>query len=268
MAKDLFIKFSLADYFALGKIKTAISVPDLIKSTNNFSVKNRPGCTPSLTGSNPKDLLLKYNVKCNLATSDPNGHDVKVHFDVSKVTPEMKATDLDVKCSCTCPAFLYWGQQWNLDQKDALEGSPRPKLQAPKERLDLRSDAVICKHLAAVFERILPAVQHNIVKIVREKKVKEYNETNPEKTPDRIQREQTNMKRRQELMKKRKTKNKEVEESLLQGLRKRDEELKSKKKDIVKRDELATEPGEALNETKETPIQRYERKKRETKKKE
>jgi hypothetical protein len=198
----MFVKFSLADYYT--KVKVAISLPELVSQTNAFSVKNRPGCTPHLEASDPKDLFLRYNVKCNLETSDPKGHDVKVHFDVSKVTPEMRANDLDIKCTCSCPAFLYWGAQWNLSEKGGLEGEARPKLQAPKERLDLRTNFVICKHCKAVFERILPAVQHNIQNIVRDKAVEEYKQT-PTKAPTRLDREQEAMRQRQLLKKKRRT---------------------------------------------------------------
>jgi hypothetical protein len=200
---EVWVSFKLSDYHQ-HHYKIAISLPELVEATNAFSVKNRPGCTPHLEASDPKDLFLRYNVKCNLETSDPKGHDVKVHFDVSKVTPEMRANDLDIKCTCSCPAFLYWGAQWNLNEKGGLEGEARPKLQAPKERLDLRTNFVICKHCKAVFERILPAVQHNIQNLVREKVVEEYKQT-PTKAPTRLDREQEAMRQRQLLKKKRRT---------------------------------------------------------------
>jgi hypothetical protein len=201
---EIWSSFKLSDY-TTKKVKLAISLVDLVSQTNSFSVKNRPGCVPHLEASDPKDLFLRYNVKCNLETSDPNGHDVKVHFDVSKVTPDMRANDLDIKVNCSCPAFLYWGNQWNLHERDALEGEPRPKLQAPKERLDLRTNALICKHIKAVCERILPAVQHNIQNIVREKVVEEYKQTPTPKVPTRLEREQDAMRQRQLLKKKRRT---------------------------------------------------------------
>jgi len=154
-------------------MKTAVALPELLTQTNAFSMKNRPGCTPSLEKSDPKNLYLQYKVTCHLAESDPNGHEVRVQFNASKIEAEQNANDLDIQCSCSCPAFLYWGAQWNLHQRDGLLGEPRPKLQAPTERLDLRSNFVICKHCKAVFERILPSVQHNINNITRKKKVEE-----------------------------------------------------------------------------------------------
>lgn len=104
MMSEIWSSFKLSDYLTK-KVKLAISLPELVSQTNSFSVKNRPGCVPHLEASDPKDLFLRYNVKCNLETSDPNGHDVKVHFDVSKVTPEMRANDLDIKVNCSCVAL-------------------------------------------------------------------------------------------------------------------------------------------------------------------
>lgn len=167
-------KVALApDSIVTFKEKTAVSLPDLVQQTNAFSTKYRGGCDAKLEKSNPKELELQYRVTCHKEDSDPKGHETRVKFDVSKIEEGQNANDLDVQCSCSCPAFLYWGAQWNLHQRDGLLGEPRPLLQAPTERLDLRSNYVICKHCKAVFERILPSVQHNINNIERKKKVEE-----------------------------------------------------------------------------------------------
>src|SRR5271157_6228363 len=170
-------------------VKTAISLPDIVRQTNAFSKKYRGGCSPHLLDSNPRALFLHYNVKCSKEDSDPAGHDVRVQFDITKVQETSQAKDLDLQVSCSCPAFLYWGAQWNLHQRDGLLGTPRPLLQAPTERLDLRSNYVICKHCKAVFERILPSVQHNIVKILREREVKKREEELKGQPPPSIRRQ-------------------------------------------------------------------------------
>ena len=203
-------------------VKTAISLPDLVRQTNAFSKKYRGGCQPKLLDSNPKALFLHYNVKCNKEDSDPAGHDVRVQFDVTKVQESQKAKDLDVQVQCSCPAFLYWGAQWNLHQRDGLLGPSRPQLQAPKERLDLRGNYVICKHIHAVFERILPSVQHNIVNIIRKREV-ERNKDKQRETPERLQKMQEQVKKKQQLEKIRKTKNEEIKQKLLDALRKEEE---------------------------------------------
>lgn len=154
--------------------KVAVSLPELVQQTNAFSMKHRPGCEATLTKSDPKELYLQYNVKChNEDYNDPNGHEVRVKFDVEKIKEGQRANDLDIQASCSCEAFLYWGAQWNLHQRDGLLGEPRPLLQAPTQRLDLRNNFVICKHCKVVFERILPAIQHNINNLLRKKEVEE-----------------------------------------------------------------------------------------------
>jgi len=199
----------------------AVSLPEIVKSTNAFSVQYQGGCTAVLKDSNPKDLFLRYTVTCSKPESDPSGHDVLVHFDLSKLAETQLARDLDVRVSCSCEAFLYWGAQWNLHQRDGLEGVPRPKLQAPTERLDLRGHFVVCKHVYVVFKRILPSVQHNIVKILREREVKERKEKGAPEVPTRLQQEQEETKKRQEILK---IKDKEVQKKMLDALRKEEEE--------------------------------------------
>src|SRR5271157_5173620 len=102
-----------------------------------------------------------------------------------------------------CPAFLYWGAQWNLHQRDGLQGEARPLLKAPTERLDLRNNFVICKHCKTVFERILPAVQHNIVKIVRDLEVRKNKERLEEQPPSpkekKLRERQEEMRHRKEI---------------------------------------------------------------------
>lgn len=190
--------------------KTAITLPELVRQTNAFSKKYRPGCSPKLLDSNPKALFLHYNVKCNKEDSDPAGHDVRIQFDVTKVQESQQAKDLDVQVSCSCPAFLYWGAQWNLHQRDGLLGQPRPKLVAPTDRMDLRSNFVICKHIYAVFERILPSVQHNIVKILREREVLR-NKDKVRETPSRLKKLQDELKEKRDKEKLHKIKDKDVQ---------------------------------------------------------
>lgn len=261
---QIWVNFKLSEYHEQ-HYKIAVSLPDLVQATNAFSVKNRKGCTPSLQGSDPKDLFLKYNVKCNLADSDPQGHEVKVHFDVSKVTPDMRANDLDIRCACSCPAFLYWGAQWNLSQKDGLEGSPRPLLKAPTQRLDLRRNFVICKHCKAVFERILPSVQHNIINIVRERDIKKRKPTAPP-SKERLQREQERMKQRQELLKKRKRKNLQIQRDMMETLRKQEEEKLLKEQAEAEEEVERNVPAATPPAPPEPPTPAVQKKKLEPKK--
>lgn len=56
-----------------------------------------------------------------------------------------------------CPAFLFYGAQWNLSTGDALYGAPRPKLQAPTD--PKRYQFVVCKHVKVVANRIGPVLE-------------------------------------------------------------------------------------------------------------
>lgn len=249
---DIFVSIPLSKLQQKFGVKVAIDLPSLVRQTNEFSRKNRPGCVPKLLDSNPKALFLHYSVKCNLPDSDPAGHDVRVQFDVTKVQETSQAKDLDIQVSCSCPAFLYWGAQWNLHQRDGLLGTPRPLLQAPTERLDLRGNFVICKHIHAVFERILPSVQHNIVKILRERTIKQKKDE-VKKTPERLQKEQEALKKKKELEKIRKVKDKEIRDKLLEALQNQEEARLMHEEELeeqvepsgkVERDRPATAPPE------------------------
>lgn len=234
-------------------VKTAISLPEIVRQTNSFSKKYRPGCSPRLLDSNPQELFLHYNVKCNKEDSDPAGHDVRMQFDVSKVEESQNAKDLDIQVSCACPAFLYWGAQWNLHQRDGLLGPARPALQAPKERLDLRGNYVICKHVHAVFERVLPSVQHNVVNILRKREM-ERKKKEVEQTPDRLRKEQDEMKERSQKNKIHDTKDEKMKQKLIDDLRGEEEARMTHEQGLedqvpeaenVQRSEPATEPQKA-----------------------
>jgi len=55
---------------------------------------------------------------------------------------------MDVKVHCDCPAFLWWGSQYSLEQRDTAlnpAGVPFPHVRDPA------LNNIICKHLEAVF---------------------------------------------------------------------------------------------------------------------
>ena len=62
--------------------------------------------------------------------------------------PELR--NMDIVVHCDCPAFLWWGSWYNLEQRDTAlfpEGIPFPHVRDPA------LNNVICKHLAAVFAK-------------------------------------------------------------------------------------------------------------------
>ena len=154
--------------------KIAISIKDLVNQSNAFSKKYVGGCRPTLIKSVPKKLFMQYKVVCSKADSDPQGHEVRVQFDLSKITTTSNLQNLDVRCTCSCPAFLWWGAQWNSHQVDALEGPARPLLQAPTEQLDKRNGYMVCKHIHVVAKRIAPSVM-NVLNRMKERLIAEEN---------------------------------------------------------------------------------------------
>jgi hypothetical protein len=84
--------------------------------------------------------------------SETNEREVKTNDSWPRVYsayPEL--INADVKISCSCPAFRYWGSQYLLEQRNTTispEGVPYPHQRQPKALANL-----ICKHLAAVFDQ-------------------------------------------------------------------------------------------------------------------
>ena len=146
-----------------GHAKIAFSLKELVGLTSEFSMKRKDksdrtsGCTSRVIRTDATKFLFVYNVTCSESYSKKGGHTVRLKFDFKKMQKTGRADDLDVRVSCSCPAFLWWGAQWNLSTGDALYGQPRPKLQPPTE--PKRYQYVICKHVKVVADRISPVLE-------------------------------------------------------------------------------------------------------------
>jgi hypothetical protein len=172
-----FLSFKIRDFVNLEKTaKIAFSLKDLVNLTSEQGVRKSKNCNISVKNVDLDSMLLTYNVRCKEKGSDPKGHVVKIQFDPSQIDDKSTINDLDVRVSCGCPAFLYWGAQWNLAQGDALEGEPRPLLQAPTD--PARFQNVICKHLKVVSDRVNPFLKRLLDK---------YKEKSTEKTLERYE---------------------------------------------------------------------------------
>lgn len=60
----------------------------------------------------------------------------------------VEANKLNVRVSCTCPSFLFWGAQFNAVMGDYFYGKIRPKFTPPKHR-DPLGKFLVCKHVLA-----------------------------------------------------------------------------------------------------------------------
>ena len=139
------------------KVKTAFSIQELVGLSSEFSIRHAPNCSSSVIRTDTAKHLLVYKVVCRESYSDPDGHTVRMKFDFNRLKKSGSVNDLDVRVSCSCPAFLWWGAQWNLSTGDALYGAPRPKLQAPTDPKRYRN--VVCKHVKVVADRINPVLE-------------------------------------------------------------------------------------------------------------
>jgi hypothetical protein len=185
-------------HLASKKYKVAFSIKELAQASNDFSKKYVGGCTPSLIKSEPKKLFMHYRVTCTKADSDPKGHEVRVQFDLSKIDTSSTINNLDVRVSCSCPAFLYWGAQWNLNSLDSLEGVPRPELKAPTEQLEKRDTYFICKHIKVVSDRITPAIGNVLNRIKDRLRLEKIRDDREQELADKKLRQQEQETKQQE----------------------------------------------------------------------
>jgi hypothetical protein len=177
---SVWITTKVGDWVAQSRYKVAFSIKDLVQLTSDFSVAKAKNCNMSVKNVDLDEMLLTYKVKCKEKDSDPRGHTVLIRFDTAQVVDKSTIKDLDVKVSCSCPAFLYWGAQWNLGQGDSLEGTPRDKYQAPTD--PRRFQFVICKHLKIVSDRVNPFLKRLLEKFKDknvEKTLERYDDTVP-----------------------------------------------------------------------------------------
>lgn len=74
-----------------------------------------------------------------------------VYTTVFQFVPRANIRDtskLDVRVSCSCPSWVFWGAQWNAWQKEYLYGKARLKLLPPRVR-DPKHRFFVCKHVLA-----------------------------------------------------------------------------------------------------------------------
>lgn len=153
-----------------GRVKiAAISLDELISSKSKLN-KNSLNCrTGTVKTPGQSDQTYVYNVVCSEKDSKKGGHRVSIEIQGDPTQVEDKK-ELEVKVNCTCPAFVYQGAEYNLHKQDALLGTARGNLQAPKVRDPVRVNYG-CKHIFASIRRLLdtfkmekPLTEHDLEK--------------------------------------------------------------------------------------------------------
>ena len=125
--------------------------------------------TFQVTAENPEENKAKgkptsYEVKVELsALKELIGEDGKQR-DIKDLTLVREALNGNIKVDCSCPAAMYWGQQWNGTKQgySLVKNDIAPTRNIPTQ--------VICKHTMLALQ-VLPFWASNIVQDLRKKNV-------------------------------------------------------------------------------------------------
>lgn len=169
---------------SLDNIKTAVDLSFLEK-------------TERWSGTNNRYVSLKSDgVSVRLARAEPRtgrwifhtssgGPIYTTIFQFVPKGPVKDLTKLDVRVSCSCPSWLFWGAQWNSWRNDYMYGTARPLLKDPKVR-DPQNRFLVCKHALACIPIVskyrLMAITPKIRERLQKKPVLKF-EKIPEKVP-------------------------------------------------------------------------------------
>lgn len=148
-------------FYAVDKSRTAASMADLMRYTSRFSRKRSPRTNVNLIRK-PKDnnLTWMYRVRGYEKWSDKKGHVVTVKLE--KDNKEKDIRKMQVRVSCTCPFWKYYGPDYNANRNEYLYGESKSNGQSP-DKNDPKRQNIICKHVYSVgliFQRF--ATKYNL----------------------------------------------------------------------------------------------------------
>jgi hypothetical protein len=126
--------------------RIAMTVDQLIQQTSEFSRRKAPNCRANLFRTEAKFGRWTFRVRCSESYSSPAGHLTRIQLD-----PEFEGESVaesDIFVSCSCPAWKYWGADYNSKTKGYLEGPQRSDGSPPDIRDPGRRN-MICKHVAS-----------------------------------------------------------------------------------------------------------------------
>lgn len=102
----------------------------------------------------PTNRLFSYLVKGQQSYSSTKGHIVNILFTDKVIRKNGQLLNKNMLCSCTCPAFRYWGSSYNATEGRYKLGKAEdiaPDIRDPKRERKL------CKHIVAVTPLIRKA---------------------------------------------------------------------------------------------------------------
>jgi len=163
---------SLADL-----VHTGVTLGDLIHETPSNSISKGVASVAFMGMNKNKGLWhITYRVFGKESYSDPRGHLVKMRFLPDPETQDVN--DLEVEVSCDCGAFVFWGAQYNVKQRTALErdiywtdrnGRTSLDQSAPTEP---EHNYVICKHIFAAAQRCASLIKRHLEMHKRDEELK------------------------------------------------------------------------------------------------
>lgn len=101
----------------------------------------------------PQILRYTFGVTCSPPTGSGIEHLVKVKIVPKTKRPRFKLDKADVKVSCSCPAWVWWGSEWHAKQRKYLDQKLRGSGSAPNIRDPDRVN-MVCKHGLIVLNRL------------------------------------------------------------------------------------------------------------------
>lgn len=151
--------------------KLALAVDDLLRAIDYNSDARSRRCTANLTRFDSVRGVLDFVTRSSGSKTswvqrvsipdwellDEEAFLIKNWQQLVGAYPEVK--EMDIKVACSCPAFLYWGSAYTVDQLDSGEltlprydNGARPEGTPPNLR-DKFLEHTLCKHLIAVLRR-------------------------------------------------------------------------------------------------------------------
>jgi hypothetical protein len=129
---------------ANGGIKLVMQLPEVWKFKVASGTKQGKSYDVFLRFKNLSQVLKEFIPNKQLWKKDGSG------INLNLLAPEV-FNKVDMELSCSCPATLYWGQNYIRTQKQAQFGPPEnraPNIKNPKQY------GIACKHGGDVLERL------------------------------------------------------------------------------------------------------------------
>jgi len=126
--------------------KSAVTLWDLRRRTSPFSKKYVPGCNARVWRTEAPRGRWLFNVICSKPKSREKGWTVRLKVLRGK---GRKLATRDVLVSCSCPAWAYWGADYNAFHNGYSE-AVRARIDLDKGIRDPNRTYLICKHVYVV----------------------------------------------------------------------------------------------------------------------